>query len=62
MMVVLDAPEVPVAQLPHECLVYLLGSRYCETDSLSQIAWDTSARRRMAGPGCRRSAISFTAI
>jgi transglutaminase-like putative cysteine protease len=39
--VVPDAPEVPVAQLPDECLVYLLGSRYSETDRLSQVAWDT---------------------
>ena len=35
-----DAPEIPVAELPDDCLVYLLGSRYCETDRLSQIAWD----------------------
>lgn len=35
-----DAREVPVAELPDECLVYLLGSRYCETDRLSQAAWD----------------------
>jgi transglutaminase-like putative cysteine protease len=34
------AREVPVAALPDDCLVYLLGSRYCETDKLSQIAWD----------------------
>lgn len=34
------AREVPVADLPDECLVYLMGSRYCETDRLSQIAWD----------------------
>lgn len=34
------AREVPVAELPHDCLVYLMGSRYCETDRLSQIAWD----------------------
>jgi transglutaminase-like putative cysteine protease len=36
-----EAREVPVPELPDECLVYLLGSRYCETDRLSQIAWDT---------------------
>jgi transglutaminase-like putative cysteine protease len=36
----LDAPEVAVADLPDECLVYLMGSRYCETDKLSQAAWD----------------------
>jgi len=35
-----SAQEIPVAQLPDECLVYLMGSRYCETDKLSQIAWD----------------------
>jgi transglutaminase-like putative cysteine protease len=38
--VALDAPETPVAELPDECLVFLMGSRYCETDKLSQIAWD----------------------
>ncbi len=35
-----DAREVPVAELPDECLLYLMGSRYCETDRLSQTAWD----------------------
>jgi transglutaminase-like putative cysteine protease len=34
------AAEVPVADLPDDCLLYLMGSRYCETDRLSQIAWD----------------------
>ncbi|MES1256218.1 MAG: transglutaminase family protein [Acidobacteriota bacterium] len=29
----------PVQDLPEECLVYLLGSRYCETDRLSDVAW-----------------------
>ena len=37
-----DAPERPVADLPDDCLVYLMGSRYCETDKLSQVAWDLS--------------------
>ncbi len=36
----LDAVQHPVADLPDECLVFLMGSRYCETDRLSQIAWN----------------------
>ena len=34
------AKEVPVADLPDSCLIFLMGSRYCETDKLSQSAWD----------------------
>jgi len=34
-----DARQHPVDELPHDILVYLLGSRYCETDRLSQTAW-----------------------
>jgi transglutaminase-like putative cysteine protease len=34
------AAQQRVEELPDETLVYLLGSRYCETDRLSQIAWD----------------------
>ena len=34
------ASEVPVAELPDSCLLFLMGSRYCETDKLSQTAWD----------------------
>ena len=29
----------PVEELPDECMVFLLGSRYCETDLLSDTAW-----------------------
>ena len=32
--------ETPLADLPDDTLIYLLGSRYCETDRLSQLAWD----------------------
>ncbi|PPQ37618.1 Transglutaminase-like enzyme, putative cysteine protease [Rhodoblastus acidophilus] len=39
--VIPEARETPVQDLPVECLVFLMGSRYCETDRLSQIAWDT---------------------
>jgi len=33
------AKETPVQDLPDEVLGYLLGSRYCETDHLGDIAW-----------------------
>jgi transglutaminase-like putative cysteine protease len=35
-----EADEDPVGLLPDDTLVYLMGSRYCQTDQLSQIAWD----------------------
>jgi len=35
----LDAVQHPIEELPPEVLVYLLGSRYCETDKLLDIAW-----------------------
>ncbi|WP_366268537.1 hypothetical protein [Rhodobacter sp. 24-YEA-8] len=35
-----EAREVSVVDLPDHCLVYLMGSCYCETDRLSQTAWD----------------------
>jgi transglutaminase-like putative cysteine protease len=34
-----DAEQLPVAELPDDALVYLLGSRYCDTDHLSDTAW-----------------------
>jgi transglutaminase-like putative cysteine protease len=39
--VVPGAVQHSIADLPFDCLMYLMGSRYCETDRLSQIAWDT---------------------
>lgn len=37
--VIPDASQVSVETLPEETLVYLLGSRYCDTENLSDIAW-----------------------
>jgi len=34
-----DAQQHAVQDLPSDTLVYLLGSRYCETDRLSETAW-----------------------
>ncbi|MFC0243791.1 transglutaminase-like domain-containing protein [Rhodopseudomonas telluris] len=33
------ARQLAVAELPDDVLVYLLGSRYCDTDKLSNLAW-----------------------
>lgn len=38
--VVPDAVQHAVQDLPEEALVFLLGSRYCETDHLSETAWN----------------------
>jgi transglutaminase-like putative cysteine protease len=43
-VVVPSARQIPVPDLPEETLVFLLGSRYCETDRLSEAAWDLFAR------------------
>ena len=37
--IVPSAAQHSVQDLPEEALVFLLGSRYCETDLLSQTAW-----------------------
>jgi transglutaminase-like putative cysteine protease len=37
--VVCEAVQHPVEALPEDTLVYLLGSRYCESDLLSETAW-----------------------
>jgi transglutaminase-like putative cysteine protease len=34
-----DAVQHAVDDLPDDVILYLLGSRYCETDRLSEIAW-----------------------
>ncbi|WP_404787756.1 transglutaminase family protein [Altericista sp. CCNU0014] len=34
-----NARQVPVSELPEETLQYLLSSRYCEVELLSQAAW-----------------------
>jgi transglutaminase-like putative cysteine protease len=33
------ARQRPVEELPDDLLIYLLGSRYCDTDNLSETAW-----------------------
>ena len=35
-----DAQQMPIEQLPDDVLVYLMPSRYCETDKLADVAWE----------------------
>jgi transglutaminase-like putative cysteine protease len=34
-----DAAETPIQDLPQEALVFLLASRYCDSDRLADLAW-----------------------
>lgn len=49
-VVPLDARQHDSEELPDETLVYLLGSRYCETDILSNFAWDTFGSTPLGWP------------
>ncbi|MBC9035209.1 transglutaminase family protein [Sphingomonas sp. JC676] len=55
----LDAIQHEVEDLPDEVLVFLLGSRYCETDRLSETAWSLFGH---VAPGWRRvqAIVDFT--
>jgi transglutaminase-like putative cysteine protease len=43
-VIVPQAQQLPVQDLPEETLLFLLGSRYCETDRLSETAWNLFGR------------------
>ncbi len=45
--IVPDAQQLPVQDLPEETLLFLLGSRYCETDRLSDTAWQLFGKTPM---------------
>jgi transglutaminase-like putative cysteine protease len=45
------AQQLPIDQLPDELLLYLMPSRYCETDKLTDIAWSLFGSTR---PGWER--------
>ena len=55
-----QAEQHALEDLPVDVLIYLLGSRYCETDRLSNIAWSLFGKFRRVGRWCRRSAIMST--
>lgn len=45
-----DATQTAVHNLPDDTLVYLLGSRYCETDQLSNMAWSLFGHTQLGWP------------
>src|SRR6202008_1046668 len=47
------AQQLPIDQLPDELLLYLMPSRYCETDRLTDIAWSLFGNTK---PGWERVA------
>jgi transglutaminase-like putative cysteine protease len=50
-LIVPHAPQAQVQDLPHEVLLYLLASRYCEVDSeLKDLAWTLFGRTRPGWP------------
>jgi transglutaminase-like putative cysteine protease len=60
-LVASEAEQHTVDDLPDEALVFLLGSRYCETDRLSDIAWSLFGKTpRSAGAASRPSATTST--
>ena len=54
-----DAVQHPVEDLPDDVLMYLLGSRYCETDRLSDTAWSRFGHIP-AGWGRVQAIVDFT--
>lgn len=57
-----DAQQIPVEELPIDTLVYLLGSRYCETDQLSDTAWELFGQAPTGWDEFRQSATTSTTM
>lgn len=45
-----DAREVPVEEVPSDMIMYLMGSRYCDTDKLSDVAWNLFGKTKGGYP------------
>ncbi|MFG5121584.1 transglutaminase family protein [Methylorubrum sp. POS3] len=48
--VVPSAPQAAVQDLPDDVLVFLMGSRYCDTDRLSAVAWELFGQTPLGWP------------
>jgi hypothetical protein len=52
------AAEIPIERLPDDVLVYLVPSRYCDTEKVTDLAW--SENRSPVGAAYKKSATMFT--
>jgi len=59
-VVATSAQQHSIQDLPEEALIFLLGSRYCDTEKFSQAAWSLFGQTPPTGAGSSRSAISCT--
>jgi transglutaminase-like putative cysteine protease len=48
-LVNMQARQTPVEKLPNETLLFLLGSRYCETEPLADTAWELFNNSNVTG-------------
>ncbi len=55
-----EAHQHAVEDLPDEALMFLLASRYCEIDRLSEIAWSLFGKTPLGWGPSRPSATTFT--
>src|SRR6202165_3688879 len=57
--IVPTALQLPIDQLPDDVLLYLMASRYCETDKLTDVAWSLFGNTQ---PGWERVAAISTFV
>ena len=55
-----DTEMTPIAGLPDDVLLFLVSSRYCDSDKLADFAWTRFGTISGGSQRCRRFAISFT--
>jgi transglutaminase-like putative cysteine protease len=58
-VIVPTAQQLPIEQLPDDVLLYLMASRYCETDKLTDVAWSLFGN---TPPGWERAAAICTFV
>jgi transglutaminase-like putative cysteine protease len=58
-MIAPEAQQHPIEDLPDDILLYLMASRYCETDKLSDVAWNLFGHTK---PGWSRVAEILTFV